>query len=139
MTSEMLLAEYATYHRDPRNLICHEIGIPLIVASIFGFLEHAKMGPTDLGAIIGVAVLLYYASVNVRLALFTVVAFVALYALGSLMTWPIALAVFVVGWILQFVGHKYEGKSPAFLKNAMHLLIGPLWIVSMLVPQKVNA
>jgi len=36
---------------------------------------------------------------------------------------------FILGWILQFVGHGvFEKKSPAFLKNVAHVLIGPLWI-----------
>ena len=52
----------------------------------------------------------------------------ALYAIATLLTWPFAVAVFVIGWILQFVGHYFEGKSPAFLTNLVHLLIGPLWI-----------
>jgi uncharacterized membrane protein YGL010W len=41
--------------------------------------------------------------------------------------------VFVLGWVLQFVGHgHYEKKSPAFFKNLTHLLIGPLWVFSKL-------
>ena len=45
--------------------------------------------------------------------------------------WPWAAALFVVGWIFQFVGHSvYEKRSPAFLTNALHLLVGPLWILN---------
>ena len=36
---------------------------------------------------------------------------------------------FVVGWILQFVGHAIEGNQPAFFKNPVYLLIGPLWLL----------
>ena len=43
--------------------------------------------------------------------------------------WKWALALFVVGWIFQFVGHAIEGNQPAFFKNPMYLLIGPAWIV----------
>lgn len=42
--------------------------------------------------------------------------------------WRWALALFVVGWILQFVGHAIEGNQPAFFRNPVYLLIGPLWI-----------
>lgn len=139
MSSTTLLAEYGTYHRDPRNRICHEIGIPLIVASSFTFLGLLKIGPANSGALVGAAVLAYYAFVNIRLALIAAVAFVALYALGNVMIWPLAIAAFAAGWVLQFVGHKFEGKSPAFLKNGLHLLIGPLWIVSMLFQQKTKS
>ncbi len=36
--------------------------------------------------------------------------------LGSATTMWLALAVFVVGWLLQFLGHKYEGMKPAYLR-----------------------
>jgi uncharacterized membrane protein YGL010W len=36
---------------------------------------------------------------------------------------------FVVGWILQFVGHAIEGNQPAFFKNPIYLLVGPLWLL----------
>ena len=44
-------------------------------------------------------------------------------------SWRWALALFVVGWILQFVGHWIEGNQPAFFRNPVFLLIGPLWMV----------
>jgi uncharacterized membrane protein YGL010W len=43
--------------------------------------------------------------------------------------WRWALVLFVVGWILQFVGHFIEGNSPAFFRNPIYLLIGPLWLI----------
>ena len=45
-----------------------------------------------------------------------------------LLSWRWALALFVVGWILQFVGHAIEGNQPAFFRNPVYLLIGPLWL-----------
>jgi len=43
--------------------------------------------------------------------------------------WRWALTLFVVGWILQFVGHAIEGNQPAFFKNPIYLLVGPLWLL----------
>jgi uncharacterized membrane protein YGL010W len=43
--------------------------------------------------------------------------------------WRWALLLFVVGWILQFVGHAVEGNQPAFFKNPFYLLVGPWWLV----------
>jgi uncharacterized membrane protein YGL010W len=43
--------------------------------------------------------------------------------------WRWALALFVFGWVLQFVGHAIEGNQPAFLKNPVYLVIGPLWVL----------
>ena len=43
----------------------------------------------------------------------------------------VAIALFVVGWIFQFVGHYvYEKRAPAFYRNLAHLLVGPLWILA---------
>src|SRR5688572_27129898 len=43
--------------------------------------------------------------------------------------WRWALVLFIVGWILQFVGHAIEGNQPAFFRNPVYLLIGPLWLL----------
>jgi uncharacterized membrane protein YGL010W len=43
--------------------------------------------------------------------------------------WRWALALFVVGWTLQFVGHAIEGNRPAFFRNPLYLLVGPLWLL----------
>lgn len=43
--------------------------------------------------------------------------------------WRWAVVLFVVGWILQFVGHFIEGNQPAFFRNPVYLLIGPLWLI----------
>lgn len=45
----------------------------------------------------------------------------------ALFRWRVALAVFVFGWILQFLGHALEGKAPAFFSDARYLLVGPWW------------
>ena len=62
-----------------------------------------------------------------------------LYAAGRITPWWLALALFAVGWIFQFVGHRFEGRNPAFLTNALHLLVGPLWICGAVVPAKGTA
>ena len=43
--------------------------------------------------------------------------------------WRWALALFIGGWILQFVGHAIEGNQPAFFRNPVYLLVGPWWLV----------
>jgi uncharacterized membrane protein YGL010W len=45
---------------------------------------------------------------------------------------PISVAVFVVAWIGQFIGHKIEGKKPSFFDDLRFLLIGPLFVLSFL-------
>jgi uncharacterized membrane protein YGL010W len=36
----------------------------------------------------------------------------------------------VLGWVIQFVGHYYEGKKPAFVDDIMGLLQGPLFLLA---------
>ena len=46
-----------------------------------------------------------------------------------------AIAVFVVAWIAQFIGHSklLEGKRPSFFTDLRYLLIGPAWLTSKLM------
>ena len=48
--------------------------------------------------------------------------------LGSGMLLALAIGVFVVAWIAQFIGHNIEGRRPAFLTDLVYLMIGPAWI-----------
>ncbi|SMF63146.1 Mpo1-like protein [Pseudobacteriovorax antillogorgiicola] len=41
--------------------------------------------------------------------------------------WQLAIALFVVGWVFQFIGHYFEGQPPAFFKNPAFLIVGPIW------------
>jgi uncharacterized membrane protein YGL010W len=45
------------------------------------------------------------------------------------LSWRWALALFITGWIFQFIGHAIEGNQPAFFGNPLHLLIGPWWLL----------
>jgi uncharacterized membrane protein YGL010W len=58
--------------------------------------------------------------------------FVALAALFWQGLWPVALTLFVAGWILQFAGHLVEGKPPEFFRDWRFLLVGLRWWVSKL-------
>ena len=39
----------------------------------------------------------------------------------------ISVALFFIGWILQFIGHYFEGKPPEFLKDYRFLFVGVRW------------
>ncbi len=41
--------------------------------------------------------------------------------------WQFSIVLFVIMWVLQFVGHHIEGKKPSFLKDLQFLLVGPAW------------
>jgi uncharacterized membrane protein YGL010W len=128
--------DYAAHHATPGNKLCHSIGIPLIVLSTFallGRLDLFQLGGFTVTAaeLVLVAVTAYYLTLDRTLALMMAAASILLDAAGRFLgLWP-ALAVFVLGWILQFVGHYvYEKRSPAFFRNLTHLLVGPLWILA---------
>jgi uncharacterized membrane protein YGL010W len=55
-----------------------------------------------------------------------------LYAIPHAFVLPVAVAVFVLAWIGQFVGHKIEGKKPSFFEDVRYLLIGPLFVLGFL-------
>jgi uncharacterized membrane protein YGL010W len=41
--------------------------------------------------------------------------------------WPWALGLFVAGWVLQFIGHAFEGKPPEFFHDWRFLFVGLRW------------
>ncbi|HEV8345170.1 MAG TPA: DUF962 domain-containing protein [Vicinamibacterales bacterium] len=58
--------------------------------------------------------------IGVSIALFAASLFIA----GA---WRLALALFVVGWIFQLVGHAFEGKPPEFFHDWRFLFVGARW------------
>ena len=41
--------------------------------------------------------------------------------------WRISVLLFIVGWILQFLGHFIEGTKPEFMNDPRFLLVGFRW------------
>ncbi|MGA7514200.1 MAG: DUF962 domain-containing protein [Candidatus Sulfotelmatobacter sp.] len=41
--------------------------------------------------------------------------------------WPYALALFIFGWLLQFIGHAFEDKPPEFFHDWRFLFVGVRW------------
>ena len=41
--------------------------------------------------------------------------------------WALPIALFVVGWVFQFIGHAVEGKPPEFLHDWRFLFVGLRW------------
>ena len=64
-------------------------------------------------------------TVGIPLIALSVPLFVAALVVPGL--WPLPLALFVIGWIFQFVGHAYERKPPEFLKDWRFLFVGFRW------------
>ena len=139
---EMLLTQYAAYHRDRRNILTHFFGVPMIVFAILLALwtvplpgESPATGVT-LGSALALAAAIYYLLLDRLLGITMGIVLFVLCALASeiaarMGTGPalgLAAALFVVGWALQFLGHRFEGMKPAFYDDARQLLIGPLFV-----------
>lgn len=137
-----LMAQYAAYHRDRRNIATHFVGIPLIVFAISALLARGEF--TLAGAPMNAAIVLWALSAlwyltrgNLALGVSTAVANGLLTALAmtavhgaSTTGWlVIGIGTFVVGWVFQFVGHYYEGRKPAFVDDLVGLLVGPMFVV----------
>jgi len=135
------LAQYAAYHRDRRNIATHFVGIPMIALAVAVLLARPAVSwqGWTLSPALAVATLstLYYLRLDLRFGLvmgaLLALAVAAGHSLGAMATatWLGAgLGLFVVGWIIQFVGHVYEGRKPAFVDDLMGLVIGPLFVVA---------
>ncbi len=129
-------ADYAAFHGTAGNKACHYVGIPLIVLALLALLARVPLfavgGFTVTLAEVALAVVTaYYLTLDAVLAAIMLAASVGLLVLGRPMSVWVAAALFVLGWIFQFIGHYvYEKRAPAFFRNLAHLLVGPLWIVA---------
>ena len=137
-TATDLLSQYAAYHRDRRNIVSHLVGVPMIVFAIGVLLARPSVPlagflitPAWVVFALAAAWYLTRGSLILGVAVTVVVGLLMLFAHQIETSW-IAWGVgfFVVGWIIQFVGHWYEGKKPAFVDDLVGLLVGPMFIVA---------
>jgi uncharacterized membrane protein YGL010W len=133
---EGLFADYAAFHQTKGNKWCHRLGIPMIMLTLIGMLTRVTLiEPVDAAMVLIAAATLYYLTLEWRLGIAMLAVSVAMYFAGRALPMSVNVAIFVLGWIFQFIGHSvYEKKQPAFFRNFVHLLIGPLWILNDVVP-----
>ncbi len=135
------LSQYAEYHRDRRNIATHFVGIPLIVLAVAELLSRPGLDVAGLwlspAALVAAAAAIFYLRLDLRYGLLMSALlllslwFGAALAVQSTTLWlSVGVALFVVGWIIQFVGHYYEGRKPAFVDDLMGLLVGPLFVAA---------
>lgn len=137
---DQLLDQYSDDHQNHTNQAVHLICVPAIVWSVTAFLwvipVPAFLGkPGSWAAAAMFMAWLYYWKLSRKLALGLLACFILSLLLnlwisstfGMAMLLKIAIGVFVVAWIGQFIGHKVEGKRPSFLTDLVYLLVGPMW------------
>ncbi|AKU90100.1 DUF962 domain-containing protein [Vulgatibacter incomptus] len=133
-----LFEEYAEAHRHPTNRLTHKIAIPMIVFHIIAMLMWIPLG-TVFGLHLTAAHIAFagavgwYLSLNVRLGLIMALLYALCFPLAAISPWPVVVGIALVGWLVQLAGHVvWEKRSPAFLRNLLQALVGPLFFVASL-------
>ena len=147
---EEWIEEYGESHQNSTNKAIHWICVPLIMLSLLALISIIPFPANDmvLFSVSGEKVLLnwtiifllfaviFYLRLSISIAIGMLLIAIAMIAsinwieLFDPTIWRLSLAIFVVAWIGQFVGHKIEGKKPSFFEDLQFLLIGPAWLLS---------
>jgi uncharacterized membrane protein YGL010W len=141
-TLEQQMAVYAAYHRHPLNRLTHFFGVPLIMFALFIPLSWIAVpvsgSPVTLAMIIAASLLVYYFLLDTALALAMTVLVSLLLSVAhwiadsaSMTTvWAVFVACFAGGWILQIVGHIFEGRRPALVDNLWQIFVAPIFLMA---------
>ena len=131
------LSQYAAYHRDKRNIASHFVGIPLIVMAVAVLLSRPQWAGISPAVLLMVASAVFYLRLELCLGVLMTLLLglsvwlghtLAALSTGVWLGWGMGL--FVLGWVIQFVGHYYEGRKPAFVDDVSGLIVGPLFVVA---------
>lgn len=130
--------EYGHSHQNKTNKLIHWICVPLIFWSVVALIWSIPSPVEGLNwaIVMALGAQFYYIMLSPKLSigigLFMVLSLLVCQAVDQTATyalWQVALAVFVVAWVGQFIGHKIEGEKPSFFKDLQFLLIGPAWLM----------
>ncbi|MDF2152234.1 Mpo1-like protein [Vibrio sp. CAU 1672] len=133
------LKDYSKSHQNPINQRIHTIAVPGIYLSVVGLIWSVPQIPLfgfQLNwvwiAVIPTWVFYYRLSLSVFLMMlgYTLSCIALIWCLEILVlpVLYISMVLFGVLWMLQFIGHKIEGKKPSFFEDLQFLLIGPVWV-----------
>jgi uncharacterized membrane protein YGL010W len=133
------MAIYAAYHQDARNKATHFVGVPLIVLALLVPLSWPNIDFLGLkitaAMLLAAALLAYYFILDLALALGMLAVLGTLIWLAELIAaggaaraWTWFGVLFVGGWILQLVGHVFEGRRPALADNLFQIFIAPIFL-----------
>lgn len=132
-----LLAQYAEYHRDRRNIATHFVGVPMIMFGALVLLsrpgfELAGLALSPAWLLLALVIAWTLSRGALALGLVTSAVWVALAVLAHAVQgpwWAWGLGFFGVGWVIQFVGHYYEGRKPAFVDDLVGLFVAPMFVL----------
>src|SRR5262249_2046776 len=136
---------YADYHRDGRNCLMHIIGNPIL--ALAALLPFSLVPVTVFGLQINLATLLvtpalllwisFDVAIGLAIVITTIPLLLAAAAIASHVSttwvWIITIALIIIGWAMQIVGHQYfERRKPALLDNPTHMLMSPMYVFAKL-------
>lgn len=136
------MAMYSAYHRDGRNQATHHVGVPMIVFSVLVItstipLVNTGEGPITVGAALMALLVLFYIIAAPLVGTIAALLYGALSygaaqvaAIGEGVPMKVFLTLFIVGWIIQFWGHKYEGRKPALFDNLLQIFMAPSFLIA---------
>ena len=137
--------EYSAYHQDGWNKLTHFVGVPLVTYAILHFLAWFRWGyapelPLTGATLFYVTVFIYFLRLDWQITLLQAPFTITLLVLAdrvALWPWPqsltVFLATFIGGWIIQLVGHVFEGKRPALADNILQLFNAPVFLTTEVV------
>ncbi len=147
------LDDYGVSHQNKTNKLIHWFCVPIIFFSAIGLLASIPhnfmfnwfggvgegLKPyIHFGTLVVVFSLFFYLRLSVVMAAgILLYCLFCLFGVAKILTvvpfgfelWQISLTLFVLAWIIQFIGHKIEGEKPSFLDDLQFLLIGPAWLI----------
>lgn len=138
-------ASYSGDHQNPTNQKIHYFAVPLILWTVTALLWCIPVPGTWFvsgfwTAIAAFAAWMFYYRASRPLGFGMLAVLVAMLwfnrwlhaRIGTEQLLWLAIGVFVLAWVAQFIGHKIEGKRPSFLTDLVYLMIGPAWILGKL-------
>ncbi|EGQ7831359.1 TPA: DUF962 domain-containing protein [Vibrio vulnificus] len=136
---EQWLDAYGESHQNSTNQKIHTFAVPGIFFSIVALIWSLPSLPLpvlSLNWVWVVALPVWWFYYRLSLSVFLMMlgytlASIALAWSVELLGMPLAemaVGLFIVLWIFQFVGHKIEGKKPSFFEDLKFLMIGPVWV-----------
>ncbi|MGH7003904.1 MAG: DUF962 domain-containing protein [Alphaproteobacteria bacterium] len=136
------MAMYAAYHRDARNKATHFVGVPAIAFSLLIPMAMVRFAGLDgysisLATVFAAAVMIYWIVLDPPFGVVTAIIFVpAVWFAGwiaersAATAWTSFGVLFVGGWVIQLVGHAFEGRKPALADNLLQIFIAPVFLVA---------
>lgn len=111
------LIKYKSYHQNHTNVLIHQVGVPLLLATAYATMPIAVSLPLNL--LYSVTYLLFdvMSTKSIQSVGYVQAIYLLHFVFRYLSVYENA-AIHALCWIAQIIGHRvFEGNSPAFLEN----------------------